>query len=224
MFNSKELLANIIREVVECTFSNKIEVEVNENFVCLSQKDENKLFGADYLAEKTVNIFSKKSNVLSVPVFTGADETKVYITKTAKDILGIEAPISYPNEKITTDNEIKIVGSKGEILLKNGVSVRARFITLPKDIAEYLGYKQGDIVSVKTDGLRKLIYENVKIFIGDKKRFYLDLDEANAANLKNRNFVKIIKSSNELDVSSKEKLSEEVSYKFEKDGLYTKIL
>lgn len=222
MFKSKELLEKIIREVVEFTFSNKIEVEVIENVAYLSQKDKDILFGAESFAEKTVNIFSKKSYVLSVPVKTGTDETKVYITKTAKNILGIEAPIGYPDEKAQVDNEVRIVGSKGEIILKNGVLVRARYITLPSEIAEFLGRKKGDVVSVKAEGLRAITYENVKIFCGDKKRLHLDLDEANAGDLKNGSIVEILKIGT-TNINSKEKESKEVSYKLEKDGIFVKI-
>lgn len=234
MANSKELLEKVIKEVVRSTFSNKVEVEISETLVYLSQKDEEILFGArkelEYLTEKKVNIFSEKSKILSVPVITGADKTKVYVTNTTKNILGVEAPISYPDEEIQEkikeeikkDNKVKIVGPNGEIVLENGVSVRARFITMAKDIAEFLGYKNGDIVKVSTEGIRSVIYENVKIIFGNEnKKFHIDLDEANASDLKNGDIVEI--QTEVKDKNSKNK-KEKISYKFVKDGLFTKIL
>lgn len=230
MSNSKELLEKVIKEVIRNTFSNKVEVEISETLVYLSQKDEEILFGArkelEYLTEKKVNIFSEKSKILSVPVITGADKTKVYVTNTTKNILGVEAPISYPDEEIKgqikTDNKVKIVGPNGEIVLENGVSVRARFITMAKDIAEFLGYKNGDIVKVSTEGIRSVVYENVKIIFGNEnKKFHIDLDEANASDLKNGDIVEI---QTEVKDKNSKKKKEKISYKFVKDGLFTKIL
>lgn len=227
MANSKELLENIIREVIEFTFSKKIEVEVTDTRVYLSPKDISILFGADCklecLTEKKVNIFSKNSKLASVPVSAGTDVTKIYITNSAKNILGIEAPISCSTDKENIDNEVRVVGTNGEISVKNGTLIRERFIILPNKVAEYIDLKNNDIVSVKTQGVRSLIFENVRVLVKDEeKKFYIDCDEANAALLKDGSIVEIIK--NEEKLKTNKNLDKKDGYKLEKDGIYTKIV
>lgn len=133
MENTKELLENIIRTVVECTFSNKIEVEIKED-------------------------------------------------------------------------------------------LSLRFIEMPEYIAEVLGFKNEEIVKVKTEGIKAVIFENVKILVNKdivKKRFFINLNEARAANLENEFIVEILK---EEHTNLNRKTKDEISYKFEKEGIYTKLI
>ena len=66
---------------------------------------------------------------------------------------------------------------------------------MPKFIADIRGYKDGDLVKVETSGERKTDFYNVLMRVGSKidKEIHLDMDEANAAGLKNNDFVKIIR-------------------------------
>ncbi len=133
MENSKELLENIIRSVVECTFSNKIEVEIKED-------------------------------------------------------------------------------------------LSLRFIEMPEYIAEVLGFNNEEIVKVKTEGMKAVIFENVKILVNKdivKKKFFINLNEARAANLENEFIVEILK---EEHINLNKKTKDEISYKFEKEGIYTKLI
>lgn len=66
---------------------------------------------------------------------------------------------------------------------------------MPKFIADIRGYKDGDLVKVETSGERKTVFYNVLMRVGSNmaKEIHLDMDEANAAGLKNNDFVKIIR-------------------------------
>ena len=83
----------------------------------------------------------------------------------------------------------------GEIEISKGVIVAGRHIHMPKYIADIKGYKDGEIVKVETYGERKIIMCNVVLRVSDKmaKEMHIDVDEANAAALKNNDYVKIIR-------------------------------
>ena len=53
----------------------------------------------------------------------------------------------------------------------------------------------GDIVSVKVDGVRGLIFDNVLVRSGEghKLEMHVDMEEGNAAGVKNGDMVEIIK-------------------------------
>jgi len=121
-------------------------------------------------------------------------ETQVEISITDSFKLGLTPPIRQSGDLEGTPG-IKIVGPMGEIEISKGVIVAGRHIHMPKYIADIRGYKDGEIVKVETYGERKIIMCNVVLRVSDKmaKEMHIDVDEANAAALKNNDYVKIIR-------------------------------
>lgn len=69
-----------------------------------------------------------------------------------------------------------------------------------------------------------ILFENVKILVNKdivKKKFFINLNEARAANLENEFIVEILK---EEHINLNKKTKDEISYKFEKEGIYTKLI
>ena len=62
------------------------------------------------------------------------------------------------------------------------------------DEAKLYGLQDHDIVSVKTDGEKGLIFQNVLVRVGEKHalEYHIDTDEANAAGLSNSSEIEII--------------------------------
>ena len=60
---------------------------------------------------------------------------------------------------------------------------------------ERYGLKDGDIVKVKTEGIRAVIFENVLVRVGDTHalEMHVDIEEGNAAGAKNGDLVELIK-------------------------------
>ena len=60
---------------------------------------------------------------------------------------------------------------------------------------EKFGVKDKDIVKIKTEGMRSLVFENVLIRVGDKfaLEMHVDIEEGNAAGVKNGDLVELIK-------------------------------
>lgn len=61
----------------------------------------------------------------------------------------------------------KLVGPKGEVEITEGVIIAARHIHLYPETAETYGLKDGDIVSIQTNGERALIMNNVLVRAGE---------------------------------------------------------
>ena len=202
-------IKGIIKEVLEEIISDDVVIGVSNRHIHLSQEDLNTLFGKDYKLSKMkdmkqpgqfatnekVDIIGPKGKFTGVRIIGPVrKETQVEISITDSFKLGLTPPIRQSGDLEGTPG-IKIVGPMGEIEISKGVIVAGRHIHMPKYIADIRGYKDGEIVKVETYGERKIIMCNVVLRVSDKmaKEMHIDVDEANAAALKNNDYVKIIR-------------------------------
>ena len=202
-------IRGIIKEVLEEIISDDVVIGVSNRHIHLSQEDLNTLFGKDYKLSKMkdmkqpgqfatnekVDIIGPKGKFTGVRIIGPVrKETQVEISITDSFKLGLTPPIRQSGDLEGTPG-IKIVGPMGEIEISKGVIVAGRHIHMPKYIADIRGYKDGEIVKVETYGERKIIMCNVVLRVSDKmaKEMHIDVDEANAAALKNNDYVKIIR-------------------------------
>jgi propanediol utilization protein len=148
-----------------------------------------------FATNEKVDIIGPKGKFTGVRIIGPVrKETQVEISITDSFKLGLTPPIRQSGDLEGTPG-IKIVGPMGEIEISKGVIVAGRHIHMPKYIADIRGYKDGEIVKVETYGERKIIMCNVVLRVSDKmaKEMHIDVDEANAAALKNDDYVKIIR-------------------------------
>ena len=202
-------IRGIIKEVLEEIISDDVVIGASNRHIHLSQKDLEILFGKDYKLSKMkdmkqpgqfatnekVDIIGPKGKFTGVRIIGPIrKETQVEISITDSFKLGLTPPIRQSGDLEGTPG-IKIVGPKGEIEIPKGVIVAGRHIHMPKYIADIRGYKDGEIVKVETYGERKIIMCNVVLRVSDRmaKEMHIDVDEANAAGLKNDDYVKIIR-------------------------------
>ena len=203
-----EKIRDIITEVLEEIISDDVVIGVSNRHVHLSQADLEVLFGKDYVLTKMkdmkqpgqfatnekVDIVGPKGKFSGVRIIGPVrKETQVEVSITDSFKLGVKPPIRQSGDLQGTPG-IKVVGPKGEVDIPRGVIVAARHIHMPQYIADIKGYKDGQIVKVETYGERKIIMHNVVLRVSDKmaKEMHIDVDEANAAGLKNDDLVKII--------------------------------
>ena len=108
--------------------------------------------------------------------------TQVELSATDARSIGVDAPIRESGD-IAGSGACKIIGSKGEIEISEGVIVAKRHIHLTPADAEELGVKDKEIVWVKldTDG-RKAILGDVVVRVSEKfaRAMHIDTDESNA--------------------------------------------
>ena len=134
----------------------KIIVETSARHVHLTREHVDLLFGAGYQLTKK-NLTDART-------------------------IGVKAPIRESGD-IAGSGACKIIGPCGEIELSEGVIAAQRHIHLTPETAAEFGVKDKQIVKVKVNGLRPLIFDAVVVRVSPKfsPAMHIDTDESNAA-------------------------------------------
>ena len=136
-----------------------------------------------FACEEKVDIVGPKNTLKGIRVLGPArPETHVEVAMTDARTLGIKAPVR-ESGKLEGTPGCKIVGPCGEVEIDHGVIVALRHVHLSPAQAEEAGVKDKDIVSIKIEGERGLVFNNVLVRSGDahEREVHLDTDEGNAA-------------------------------------------
>ena len=136
-----------------------------------------------FACEEKVDIVGPKNTLKGIRVLGPArPETQVEVAMTDARTLGIKAPVR-ESGKLEGTPGCKIVGPCGEVEIDHGVIVALRHVHLSPAQAEEAGVKDKDIVSIKIEGERGLVFNNVIVRSGDahEREVHLDTDEGNAA-------------------------------------------
>ena len=97
--------------------------------------------------------------------------------------LGIAgAPVRESGDVANTPG-VKLVGPCGELEIENGVIIAKRHIHMRPEEAEALGVTNGQIVKVRINSARSLIFDDVVCRVSEKfaLAMHIDTDECNAA-------------------------------------------
>ena len=185
-----------------------IVVGVSNRHIHLTREDFAALFGPDremtkirdlsqpgeFAAAETVNLIGPKGVIKNVRILGPyRKNTQVEISRTDSYVLGIKAPVR-ESGKLEGTPGVVIEGPKGRISLERGLIVALRHIHLDPESARKYGVKNGDVVSVKTEGVRGVVFENVLARVSENyvREMHLDTDEANGADIKSGDLVRII--------------------------------
>ena len=108
--------------------------------------------------------------------------------------LGVDIKVRNSGDTAGTPG-LEIVGPAGRVKIGEGAVVAARHIHMHTSEAKRFGYKDKDKVSVRIDGERGITMHNVLIRVHDEYALdmHIDLDEMNAANIKNGDLGQIIR-------------------------------
>ena len=179
----------------------KAEVGLSNKHLHLKNEDIEALFGkghaltptkdlkqpGQFACEEKVDIVGPKGTLKGVRVLGPArPETQVELSMTDARTIGVAAPVR-ESGKLAGTPGVKLIGPAGEVDLEYGAIVALRHIHLSPAQAAEAGVKDKDIVSIKFDGERGLVFDNVLVRSGDghESEIHLDTDEGNAAGLKN---------------------------------------
>lgn len=187
-----------------------VTVNVSNKHIHLTKEHVEALFGAGYsltvkkvllqpsqfAANEVVDVTGPKGTLEKVRI-VGPERSRTQVEITAAEArkIGVEAFVRLSGDLDGTAS-VTLKGTKGTVILKEGCIVAKRHIHVPSSYAEKEGYKTGDTVSVKVSGERALIFENVVVRTDEKNvepECHLDIDEANAALIKNGDEAEIIK-------------------------------
>ena len=176
-----------------------IPIGVSAHHIHLSQHDVERLFGpghtltpltplaqpGQFACEEQVRLIGPRGSVDRVRVLGPArSESQVEIARTEGYRLGIRAPVRMSGDLRGTPGLI-LEGTVGQVELRNGVIFAQRHIHMTPTDARRLGLQNGDVVRVRVEGKRELVFGDVAVRVSPKFKleFHLDTDEANAAEL-----------------------------------------
>lgn len=160
---------------------------------CLHNKRELSQPG-QYLTEEKVRIEGPRGAIDNISIL-GPERvaTQVEISFTDARVLGISPPI---RESGVLDGSaaIKITGPAGSVELAEGAIVAKRHVHLTPQVAEQHGLKDKQIISVKIDGERGLVFNEVVCRVNPSfsPAMHIDYDESNAAGLKGEVFGEVL--------------------------------
>jgi putative phosphotransacetylase len=189
--------------------SNEVKIGLSNKHLHLRQEDVDTLFGkghalthtkdliqpGQFACDEKVDIVGPKGVLKGIRVLGPVrPETQVELALTDARAIGLKVPVR-ESGKLEGTPGCKLIGPAGEVELEKGVIAALRHVHLSSAQALAMGVKDKDIVSVKVDGERGLIFENVLVRAGDAyfSEIHLDTDEGNAAGLGADAIGKIIK-------------------------------
>lgn len=186
-----------------------VPVGLSNKHLHLSQADLDVLFGqgfeltkmkdlsqpGQFAANEKVDIVGPKGTLKGIRVLGPVrKETQIEISLTDSFVLGVNPPVRDSGDLIDSPGA-KIVGPKGEVILDKGVIAAGRHIHMHTSDAEIFGVTDKEVVSVKVEGKRGLVFDNVLVRVNPEYalEMHVDIDEGNAAGLKNGSMVEVLK-------------------------------
>ncbi|MDK2821377.1 MAG: putative phosphotransacetylase [Clostridia bacterium] len=187
----------------------EVPVGVSGRHVHLSKEHLNILFGNDYeltpikdlgqpgqyAAKETVTIIGPKGILEKVRIIGPTrSASQVELSKTDCFKVGVNPPVRDSGVHEGSPGCI-LVGPEGVVKLEKGVIIASRHIHMLPEDAEKYGLKDKDMVKVKVDNERGLVFENVLVRVSTTSglEFHIDTDEANACLLKTNDSVKVLR-------------------------------
>lgn len=186
-----------------------LPIALSNRHVHLSQKDLDVLFGegyeltkmkdlsqpGQYACEEKIDLVGPKSTIKGVRILGPTrPETQLEISVTDAFKLGVSPEIRNSGDIKDTPGA-KLIGSNGEVEIDDGLIVAARHIHMHTSDGEKFGVKDKDMVQIKIDGPRGLIFDNVLVRVADSYalEMHVDIEEGNAAGVKNGELVELVK-------------------------------
>lgn len=186
----------------------EVSIGVSNRHVHLKKEDLEILFGVGYELEfykplkqpgqfascDKVTIKTDKSEISNVRILGPVrNYTQVEISKTDAFKLGINPPVRTSGD-LKGSAGITIVGPKGVLKLNEGCIIAVRHIHITPSQAKEFGLDKEE-VSVKINGIKGGILEQVHLKIDENSYFelHLDTDDANAHLISDGDIVEIIK-------------------------------
>jgi putative phosphotransacetylase len=179
----------------------KVPVGISNRHVHLSQSDLETLFGkghqltpvkdlsqpGQFACEETVTLIGPKGKISMVRILGPVrSASQVEISKTDSFCLGIHPPVR-ESGTLNGSPGIIIEGPAGRVELKEGAIIAQRHLHLHTDEAAQFGLTDRELIAVKFEGEREVIFGRVVVRVSPsfKMDLHLDTDEANAACLLN---------------------------------------
>ena len=175
---------------------NKILVETSARHIHVTEATFKTLFGADatltvkkelsqpgqYACAERVTLEGPKGSmaVTILGPFRGADQVELSLTDARS--LGISVPVRESGD-VSGAPGLKLGGPCGSVEMAEGAIAAKRHIHMTPAVAEALGVSDKEIVKVKLNTARPLIFDDVVVRVSPSfaLAMHIDTDECNAA-------------------------------------------
>ncbi len=175
----------------------KFLIETSARHIHLTQADLDRLFGQEnyqlhvkkelsqpgqFACEEKVIVRGPKGEMKASILGPVRPASQVELSLTDARAIGVVAPIRESGD-VKGSGACTLVGPAGEVTLTEGVIAAKRHIHMTPADAEVFGVTDKQIVKVKTNGQRPLIFDDVVVRVHPTYALamHIDTDEANAA-------------------------------------------
>ena len=175
---------------------NKFIVETSARHVHLTAETVETLFGkghtltnkkdlsqpGQFACEEKVTVVGPKGSLKASVLGPTRPADQVELSLTDARTIGVVAPVRESGD-IAGSLGCKLVGPCGEVEISEGVIAAKRHIHMTPADAEVFGVADKEIVKVKLDTARPLIFDDVVVRVNDNfaLAMHIDTDESNAA-------------------------------------------
>ncbi len=188
-----------VAEILKRQRKRAIPIEVSAHHVHLSREHVEALFGpghelkpiqdlsqpGQFACEERVALVGPRGRVDRVRVLgPERKETQVEISMTEQFKLGVQPPIRESGDLADTPG-MTLEGDHGAVELEQGVVCALRHIHMTPGDALELGLNDKDLVRVRVEGDRELVFGDVLVRVSPKYQLamHIDTDEGNAASI-----------------------------------------
>ena len=202
-----KLLTHIFRERINI-MENKILVETSARHIHLSKEHVEILFGAghtltvkkmlsqpgQFACEEKVTVKGEKGELKMSVLGPERKSSQVEVSLSDARTLGIKAPIRESGDTAGS-GACTLIGPCGSVELSEGVIAAKRHIHLTPENAKDLGVSDQEIVSVKLNTERSLVFGDVVVRVNESfaPAMHIDTDESNAAAASGEVYGEIVK-------------------------------
>jgi len=165
---------HVTRETLDILFGEGFELEIKR---WLTQPGQ-------YSTPHKVKIVGPRKSADLTIIGPPRKADQIELSLTDARAMGISAPIRESGD-LAGSPGIKLIGPKGEVDIEEGVIIAKRHVHFTPEDAEKFGVKDKQIIMIKVEGARPLIYDDVVARVHKDYATYmhLDYDELNAAAL-----------------------------------------
>jgi propanediol utilization protein len=177
----------------------RVPIEVSARHIHLCKKDLELLFGkgyelkkmkdltqpCDFAAHETIVVQADHKRLTNVRIVGPVREkTQIELSITDAISLGTMPPVKMSGDLKGTPGVI-LIGPERRVHVQEGMIIPQRHLHLNEKEARQLKLKNGTSVSIKVEGERAIVFENVEVRVRKdyKLCLHLDTDEGNAAGI-----------------------------------------
>ncbi|MDF2614592.1 MAG: Propanediol utilization protein [Clostridia bacterium] len=203
----EQIIKQVIVQHLKTAYNKTVKVGVSNRHVHLSREAVEVLFGKgytlnickelsqpnQYAAKECITLIGPKGVIEKVRIL-GPERTQTQVEILMSDTykLGV-SPVVRESGDLENTPGIHLLGPKGMLTLSEGVIVAKRHLHLYEEDAKKMALRDKSTIKI-CGGERKTIYEDVVVRVSREyaTEIHLDMDEANAAGIKQNSLVSII--------------------------------